>query len=426
MDANRRQYAHQYPNGSRVPGYPQNVTRGPQELREQYTGPIVVIAQHTPMTDPYMMVQYQQQAAAYQPPMQYMSTVGSQHIPQQQYVHSYQPRPRVQFQDDLPAKQVYSPAQHQLYPQIQQYQQPDQQYYQQSPQHYIPQYDGPSMQPPPRPQQRAAPSPRPAPGHTQPPPPQTRPEVKKQSPAQPRTPQTILPPKPIVTPDLPVDYRLLLLHLSEQYITEARSLSANIALHQEAEDQERYYELMAMGMRCLEAVLKHKSWSVAMPPRQNAMLQLRYATLLFEETEDGQELGELLSKGVTFCDRNRLMDLKYSMQHLCTRFLFKTNTKAAITYLDTALKEATAYQHVAWVFAFRFLRVSLHMQLSTQHDLQAALSDLKLLADLSRKRGEKALAVLTAILTAMMHLRTRDPEAVTSAQTALATASTLR
>jgi len=199
-------------------------------------------------------------------------------------------------------------------------------------------------------------------------------------------------------------------------------LSASIALHQHDRDQERYYELMAMGMRCLEAVLKHKSWSVAMPPRQNAMLQLRYATLLFEETENGQELGELLSKGVTFCDRNRLIDLKYSMQHLCTRFLFKTNTKAAITYLDSALKDATAYQHVAWVFAFRFLRVSLRTQLSTQHDLQAALSDLKVLADLSRQRQEKALAVLTAILTAMIHLRTRDPEAVTSAQTALATA----
>lgn len=179
---------------------------------------------------------------------------------------------------------------------------------------------------------------------------------------------------------------------------------------------------MTMGMRCLETVLKNKNWSLAMPPRQEAMLQLRYATLLFEETEDGTELGELLSRGVTFCDRNKLVNLKYSMQHLCTRFLFKTNTKAGITYLDSVIKDATAYQHVGWVFAFRFLRVSLHMRLSTQHELQAALSDLKLIAELSRRRGEKALAVLTAILTAMMHLRTRDPEAATSAQTALATA----
>jgi len=152
------------------------------------------------------------------------------------------------------------------------------------------------------------------------------------------------------------------------------------------------------------------------------MLRIRYATLLYEETDNDDELGQLLTKSITSCERNKLLDLKYSLQHLCARHMFKSNAKAGLNFLNSAIKETIAYQSITWVFALRFLRISLHMQLATQHDLQAALVDLKAIADLSRKRQEKAIAVLAAVLQAMVHLRTRDPEAVNSAQTALATA----
>jgi hypothetical protein len=228
--------------------------------------------------------------------------------------------------------------------------------------------------------------------------------------------------KPVITPDLPVDYRLLLLQLSDQYITEARSLTGACAYDQEDADPERYFELMGAGMTCLATVLKQQNWMMGMPPRQAAMLRLRYATLLYEETEDDEQLGEFLSKSITFCDRNKLIDLKYSFQHLCARHMFGLNSKMGLSFLENVMKDLTAYQHTAWVFAFRFLRVSLHMKLATPHDLQAALSDLKVIADLSRKKQERAVSVLAAVLQAMIHLRTRDPEAIHSAQTAIATA----
>jgi len=259
-----------------------------------------------------------------------------------------------------------------------------------------------------------------------PPPPLRRlpsPPPPPQQAARAPAPTTIAPPATsIITPDLPVDYRVLLLRLSEQYIAEARLSSVQIALDSADADPGRYYKLIGMGLSCLETVLNQRTWTGSMPPRQEAMLRIRYATLLYEETDNDQELEQLLTKSITFCERNKLLDLKYSLQHLCTRHMFKSNTKAGLIYLNSAIKDVIAYQSVTWVFALRFLRVSLHMQLATQHDLQAALVDLKAIADLSRKRQEKAIAVLAAVLQAMVHLRTRDPEAVSSAQTALATA----
>ena len=253
-----------------------------------------------------------------------------------------------------------------------------------------------------------------------PPPP---PQQVARAPAPAPTPTTTASPATsIITPDLPVDYRVLLLRLSEQYIAEARLNSAQIALDRPDADPERYYKLIGMGLSCLETVLNQKTWTGSMPPRQEAMIRIRYATLLYEETDNDDELGQLLTKSITFCERNKLLDLKYSLQHLCARHMFKSNAKAGLNFLNSAIKETIAYQSVTWVFALRFLRVSLHMQLATQHDLQAALVDLKAIADLSRKRQEKAIAVLAAVLQAMVHLRTRDPEAVSSAQTALATA----
>lgn len=62
--------------------------------------------------------------------------------------------------------------------------------------------------------------------------------------------------KSVITPDLPVDYRILLLSLSDYYITEARSVATLIAHNQRGADTGMYYKLMATGIGCLEAVLK--------------------------------------------------------------------------------------------------------------------------------------------------------------------------
>ena len=97
---------------------------------------------------------------------------------------------------------------------------------------------------------------------------------------QPRTPipnldgTDDLPVKPVITKDLPVDYRLLLLSLADQYIEEARSLGALIAHNQAGADAARYYKLMATGMGCYEAILK-KVCAPAKRPLRRGLTETR-------------------------------------------------------------------------------------------------------------------------------------------------------
>lgn len=64
------------------------------------------------------------------------------------------------------------------------------------------------------------------------------------------------PVKSVVTPSLPVDYRLLLLSLADQYISQARSLGTLIAYNHAGADRGRYQKLLATSLSCYEAVLK--------------------------------------------------------------------------------------------------------------------------------------------------------------------------
>ena len=114
-----------------------------------------------------------------------------------------------------------------------------------------------------------------------------------------------------------MDYRILLLTLAEQYISEARSMAVSVSLAQPSMGRERYQDLMAAGLTCMETVIKkvfrilprslaayaltpvkQQTWRVS--PRQEALLQFRYATLLFEETEDHSVAESLLGKGVRY------------------------------------------------------------------------------------------------------------------------------
>jgi hypothetical protein len=104
------------------------------------------------------------------------------------------------------------------------------------------------------------------------------------------------------------------------------------------------------------------------PPRLEAALMLRYASLLYEETENLVEMENTLSKGISLCDRvsiyifplakanwyqNKLLDLKYTMRHLQARVTFRQNPKVAFRSLDSAIQEAEGY-----VFTKLLLRVA--------------------------------------------------------------------
>jgi hypothetical protein len=45
---------------------------------------------------------------------------------------------------------------------------------------------------------------------------------------------------------------------------------------------------------------------------------------------------------ITLCERNKLLDLKYSMHHLFAQVLFKTKPKAALKSLDSLIPNVEA------------------------------------------------------------------------------------
>ena len=215
----------------------------------------------------------------------------------------------------------------------------------------------------------------------------------------------------------PLDYPLLLLSLAEEYFAAAYSHGSLSDVLRSGAESQIYYKLIATGLGCLEAVLKR----FKLTPAREATVRLRYATILYEETENTTEAEEALSKGIAICDRHRLLDLRYNMQHLLTRILFQTNTRAAFKFLDGIMKDAEVYQHIAWVYALRFLKVSLHLELSTHQDTSAALTQLRSIVAMSNDYGDKAVLAVASTFEALTCLRqSSDAESLELAQRALA------
>ncbi|EON61650.1 hypothetical protein W97_00866 [Coniosporium apollinis CBS 100218] len=241
--------------------------------------------------------------------------------------------------------------------------------------------------------------------------------------ARPQLPPTPAPtsfdtPSPSMDPALPVDYHLLLLSLAEDYIAAAHGMGSLVALHCRNADMEAYYKLIATGLGCMESVLKN--WRLH--PRMEAELRLRYAGLLHQETENSAQTESVLSKGITLCDRNRLLGLKYSMHHLLARVLFKTNPRAALKSLDNLIPDVEASEHTAWAYAFRFLRASLSLQVPSHPETLAALQHLRRISTLADSQGDRAIFVACSAVQAMVYLRSGSMDCIEQAQRAIAAA----
>ncbi|KAJ9641976.1 hypothetical protein H2199_005191 [Coniosporium tulheliwenetii] len=181
---------------------------------------------------------------------------------------------------------------------------------------------------------------------------------------------------------------------------------------------ETYYKLIATGLGCMESVLKN--WRLH--PRMEAELRLRYAGLLHQETENTAQAESVLSKGITLCDRNRLLGLKYSMYLLLARVLFKTNPRAALKSLDNLIPDVEASEHTAWAYAFRFLRASLSLQVPSHPETLPALQHLRRISALADSQGDKAIFVACSAVQAMVHLQSGSMDCIEQAQRAIAAA----
>ncbi|KAM0107429.1 hypothetical protein ACP6JB_006890 [Aspergillus fumigatus] len=191
----------------------------------------------------------------------------------------------------------------------------------------------------------------------------------------------------------PIDYQVLLLSLADEYLKAAYGQGTMVALSRREMEIEEYYKLVATGLGCLEAVLKN--WRLQ--PRMEALIDL--------------------------CERNRMLDLKYSMQHLLARMLHKTNPKASLKAVDGMILDVEAYRHSAWEYAFRFLRVSLSLSTSAHQDSVSALQHLHKISNMANRQGDKAVAAISAVIEALAHLQQgTSSDAIEQAQRAVAVA----
>ena len=96
-----------------------------------------------------------------------------------------------------------------------------------------------------------------------------------------------------------IDFEMVLLSLSDEYIEAAYKLGPQVADVNGGVDKaalDKYHGLIAAGLGCLEASLKNFKLS----PRMEAAITLRYASLMYDETENFDHMESILSKGVGF------------------------------------------------------------------------------------------------------------------------------
>ena len=177
-----------------------------------------------------------------------------------------------------------------------------------------------------------------------------------------------------------------------------------------------YYKLISTALGCMEAVLK----KFRLPPLKEAQTCLRFARTLFDETDNDLEAETALGKGIDLCERNKLLDLKYTMQVLLSRVLYRSNAKAATKAIDGIIEDIVVYKHTAWEYAFRFLRATLSLSMPSHHDFVAAIHHLQKIAELARRRGDQAIFAFAAVTEALAHLQRSSTDSIDQAQRALA------
>ncbi|KAA8913163.1 cohesin loading factor [Sphaerosporella brunnea] len=215
--------------------------------------------------------------------------------------------------------------------------------------------------------------------------------------------------QPPAGPDMPS----VLISLADTYINTAYANGHKTALGSDAEVK-AYYKLVATGLQCLEMALQHR-----LQPRVEAMVRLRHASILYEETNNLDEAEESLNKAILLAHRNNLTELKCSLQYLMVKIMFKSNHKAALKILSSHISDVETLDIPLWAYAFRLLRFNLLAQMSPARDDQNAISTLRTVCTMSNERRDMQVLALASIMEAMVSLR-NGADGVEAAQRSLA------
>ena len=133
---------------------------------------------------------------------------------------------------------------------------------------------------------------------------------------------------PLVSPVAQPDTAQLLVALAEEYFQAAHELAPTAAVSMSVADVEAYGGLIATGLGCLDTALKR----VKLQPRMEANIRLRYAGVLYEETENSMEAETALSKGIALCERVRSMLPSLDQANAAARIIITTSNTPCSSY----------------------------------------------------------------------------------------------
>ncbi|KAK5076676.1 hypothetical protein LTS08_005847 [Lithohypha guttulata] len=266
----------------------------------------------------------------------------------------------------------------------------------------------------------AQPHPRPSPVHSIPvvrvPPRQAMPESSILQQTKTNTPRQSSAQKPWTesAPEIPsAQYPSVLLSLADEYLEASRCMD---------ERTEDYYSIVATALACMETTLKNFKLS----PLREAQVSLKYAQALYDETDNLDVAETTLSRSIDLCGRMNLVDLKYAMQLLLAKVLFRSKPKAAMRDLQAMIQDIETYRHSAWEYSFRFQAAFFDLELSAASNLHDAVHQLERIQHIARQNNDHTVYAFAALLESLVHLNDTAQESVTHAQSALAKARSLQ
>lgn len=208
--------------------------------------------------------------------------------------------------------------------------------------------------------------------------------------------------------------------LAEEFFSEAHKIGAASATNLSRATIDTYQKLISTGLGCLETCLLN----LVLKPRLQARIRLRFASVMYEETENNMEAELVLTKGISLCEQHKYIDLKYNMQFLLAKILFRSKPKAGMKVLDSIISEVDAYRDTAWLYAFRFLKARLSMSLGKGSVLHAALQSLRSISTKANEHNDRAIYSTASLMEVIAYLSSPGSENSENAQRALAAART--
>ncbi|CAJ2508004.1 Uu.00g091900.m01.CDS01 [Anthostomella pinea] len=215
------------------------------------------------------------------------------------------------------------------------------------------------------------------------------------------------------------DTNSLLLCVAEDMFAKAKEGCQRVAETLDDQSLHEYQKLVATGLGCYEVALG----SNKLAPRLEAIVRLRYANILCDETNNVMEAETALTKGITLCERNRFADLKYGMQFLQVKLLFSQRKgRAAMIAVDARIRDAEVLKHIHWVYAYRFLKSTFYLQSSSPTETHA-LENLRAITTLASQRGDRTIFVVASLIEGLSHLRVMKEDSIVRIQACIAQAA---